>query len=82
MTETETEQIKKRMNEMAEELIEHGDAVVILLTFMADDQEGRYSRLVSVGRGNHYTREGIAFDYAIDLANQDAQRSEPSEPSE
>jgi hypothetical protein len=77
VTTTEAEEIKQRMNEMAEDLIEHGDAVVILLTYMADDEEGRYSRLISTGRGNHYTREGIAFDYAIGLANQDAHTTEP-----
>jgi hypothetical protein len=65
---TTTKELLEKMGKMAEELIEHGDSVVILLTFMDEDKRGRYSRLLSTGRGNHYTREGIALDYALHMA--------------
>jgi hypothetical protein len=68
MTATEVKELLQKMGKMAEELIEHGDCVVILFTFMDEDKRGRYSRLLSTGRGNHYTREGIAFDYACQMA--------------
>lgn len=68
MTEEQIKQLHAKMAKMAEELIEHGECVVILLTFMDEDEKGRYSRLLSQGRGNHYTREGIAFDYVCQMA--------------
>jgi hypothetical protein len=68
MTETEIKELHSKMAKMAEELIEHGECVLILLTFMDEDKSGRYSRLLSQGRGNHYTREGIAFDYLYQMA--------------
>lgn len=68
VSEERRKEILGRMSAMAEELIEHGDAVVVLLTFMDDDEKGRFSRLLSVGRGNHYAREGIAYDYVMQMA--------------
>ena len=67
MTTTEAKEIMSKMSRLAAELIEHGDGVVILFCFMDQDDNGRFSRLMSSARGNHYLRLGMAYDYAKNM---------------
>lgn len=71
------EELHERIKTMCEELIEHGDAVIILMTYQFQNEEGEMvSRMISHGKGNHYTREGLAFDYAIQIAQGNDGESE------
>jgi hypothetical protein len=55
------------MARLADELIDYGDGVVVLFSYMDEDDKGRFSRLLSKARGNHYLRIGMASDYAQNL---------------
>lgn len=56
------EELRLRLNEIVDELIEHGDAVVILVS--TGDDAGQDSDGVFASRGNRFTRLGMLRYYA------------------
>jgi hypothetical protein len=56
------DELRSRLEEIATELIEHGDAVVILVS--SADDAGADSDGVFASRGNRFTRLGMLWYYA------------------
>lgn len=64
MTEGEIEALGKMMQQVADRLSELGASDVLILCSV--DTEKGTSRGMSSGRGNPFTRDGLALRYAMD----------------
>jgi hypothetical protein len=61
MTEEEADSLRERLQKVAQELFEFGDAVVVLVSY--DDSDNSITRTFHANRGSAHTVDGLLLAY-------------------
>lgn len=82
MTDEEHKAIQDKVQKAVDSLIEHGEAVQVLLTYSSGDG---CTHAVSKGKGNHYARVGLVREFLIRdnaMTDQDERPNNPPDDGE